>query len=237
MNILVVEDEFLVAKDLISRLQSEGYRITDHVKNGEDALASAAKSLPDVVLMDIDIEGKMSGIDTAKALNRHQRLPIIYLTKFKDDQTFDAAKKTGPCHFINKPVSQIALSRAIQMAVEQFRLFKESTTANKPGFSLKVDGKYQPILLESVLWITAEGPYCHLHTLGESLLFSKNMSALLDEIDEQVAPPSGLLRIHRSTVVNTQHIDAVNTQGVTVQGITKPIGKTYLASVRKVLKF
>ena len=79
-KILIVEDEILVATDIQESLESLGYDVQDAVDTGLKAIHSVEKELPDLVLMDINLKGEMTGIEAAKIINQKHDVPIIYLT-------------------------------------------------------------------------------------------------------------------------------------------------------------
>ncbi|MFQ5560435.1 MAG: response regulator [Nitrospinota bacterium] len=99
-RILLVEDEGIVALDLKESLVHLGYDVVSTVSSGEDAVSVAEETKPDLVLMDIFLQGKMDGIEAASLIRMRHQIPIIYVTAYTDPKTFDRAKKTEPSGFI-----------------------------------------------------------------------------------------------------------------------------------------
>ena len=89
IRILVVEDESLVARDIQNMLRSLGYDVTGVVSSGEQAIQKAAASVPDLVLMDIVLKGEIDGIAAAERIWEDYGIPVIYLTAYADDTTFE----------------------------------------------------------------------------------------------------------------------------------------------------
>jgi PAS domain S-box-containing protein len=116
-SVLVVEDERIVALDLKVRLSSLGYTVAGTVPSGEQALQTAKEQLPDIVLMDIHLEGALDGIDAARALHETLHIPVIFLTAYSEDSTLMRAEQTLPFGFLVKPVDERALHASIQMAL------------------------------------------------------------------------------------------------------------------------
>jgi len=116
-KILIVEDELLVAEDIAFRLKSLGYRITDIVISGHDALSSVKKEIPDLILMDILLKGELDGIQTHEIINKNYNIPLVYLTSFSDEKTFSRAKLTQPFGYIIKPFEERELHTAIEVAL------------------------------------------------------------------------------------------------------------------------
>ena len=96
MNIMVVEDESIVAKDIQVCLRKLGYNVVGTFPSGEQAVEEAKTLEPDLVMMDIMLKGQMSGIEAAEAIRKEQDIPIIFLTAYTDRNTVDKAKETEP---------------------------------------------------------------------------------------------------------------------------------------------
>jgi len=120
-RILIVEDEGLVARDLESMVRNLGYRVVGICSTGEEALLLIKTRRPDLIIMDIVLQGKMDGIKAADEIRRHYNLPIIFLTAHTDEATFQRAKMTNPLAFIHKPIEQKELMTVIEMALYKHR--------------------------------------------------------------------------------------------------------------------
>src|SRR6184192_4655027 len=122
VRILVVEDESLQAQDVQERLKSFGYDVPVVAESGEEALARAAATRPDLVLMDIRLKGEMDGIETARVLRERFSLPVIYLTGEADDATLDRAKATEPLGYLLKPIEEKRLYSTIEIALYKHKM-------------------------------------------------------------------------------------------------------------------
>ncbi len=116
-KILIVEDEVIVAINIEKRLQNSGYRVTGIASSSEQALEKVELEKPDLVLMDIKLKGELDGIDTADLIRKKHNLPIIYLTSYTDEETFQRAKLTEPFGYLIKPFEIRELHRTIEMAL------------------------------------------------------------------------------------------------------------------------
>ncbi|HEY9708708.1 MAG TPA: response regulator, partial [Oculatellaceae cyanobacterium] len=101
-KLLLVEDEEIVAFDLEGTLKALGYEVSAIVGSGEEAIASAAKIHPDLVLMDIMLKGKTNGIQAAKEIKNLFNIPVVYLTAYADISTLQQAKLTEPFGYLLK---------------------------------------------------------------------------------------------------------------------------------------
>ncbi|PTY07362.1 hybrid sensor histidine kinase/response regulator [Opitutaceae bacterium EW11] len=121
-RILVTEDEPLVAMDLKRRLEKLGFEVEAVVSEGAEAVAEAARSRPDLVLMDICLPGSIDGIEAAGVIREQYGLPVVYLTANSDETTLKRAKATGPASYLLKPFRERELHICIEMALENHRL-------------------------------------------------------------------------------------------------------------------
>lgn len=138
-SILLVEDNAIVAFDMQQRLQKLGYHIQGTVASGEEAIKAVSRRAPSLILMDIFLDGKIDGIEAAKAILENAQIPIIFLTGHDDEQTLNRAKITETFGYIIKPAEsrdlhvaiEIALykhaaAQALQKSEQQYRLLFDS---------------------------------------------------------------------------------------------------------------
>lgn len=116
-EILVVEDERIVAKDLQATLQRLGYMVPVIATSGEEAVKQALLRKPQLLLMDIVLRGAMDGIEAARAIRAQHDVPVIYLSAYVDDATVTRAKTTEPAAYLVKPFREDELHAAIQTAL------------------------------------------------------------------------------------------------------------------------
>lgn len=120
-KILVVEDEKVVALDIQRQLQDLGYAVPATVSSGKEAIQKAEATRPDLVLMDIKLEGAMDGIEAAQEIHDRFDIPVVYLTAYADDATLQRAKITEPFGYILKPFGERELHVAIEIALYRHR--------------------------------------------------------------------------------------------------------------------
>ena len=121
-KILIVEDDNLISWEIKDILEHIGYRVPSVVISGEEALSAVGKVRPDLVLMDIRIEGSMDGIETAKQIRKRHDVPIIYLTAHSDESTLERAKITEPHAYLLKPFNERDLHTSIEMALYKHKI-------------------------------------------------------------------------------------------------------------------
>ncbi|MBZ0265113.1 response regulator, partial [bacterium] len=140
-NVLVVEDELIVAQDIVMQLKNLGYSVPRVIKCGEDVLEAARQVSPVLVLMDIRLGGDIDGVDAAGMLREEYDVPIIYLTAFADPQTLERVKSTCPGGYIMKPVNETELHTTIELALHNhFVVQKQREAMNYAQSLLKYIG-------------------------------------------------------------------------------------------------
>lgn len=118
-QILIVEDDGLVAKDIETMLKRLGYDVAGVVMSGEKAVIKATDLQPELILMDIGLRGDMDGIEAAEKIRSRLNIPVVYLTAYGDEDTIQRAKMTKPLGFLSKPIQEDDLSLAIEEALSK----------------------------------------------------------------------------------------------------------------------
>lgn len=121
-RILIVEDSPAIAAKLELTLTKLGYHPVGRAATGRDALDMALSAAPDLVLMDIELEGEMTGIEAAERLRTEREAPVVYLTSHSDEESLALAQQTGPYGFLIKPFKDRDLRAAIETALRRFEL-------------------------------------------------------------------------------------------------------------------
>jgi diguanylate cyclase (GGDEF)-like protein/PAS domain S-box-containing protein len=116
-NILIVEDEKIIALDLQRRLERFGYSVVGMASDGQEAINLAAERRPDIILMDIMLAGDMDGIEAARRIRAQLGIPIIFLTAYTDEKTLERAKEVEPFGYILKPFKERELYTTIDIAL------------------------------------------------------------------------------------------------------------------------
>ncbi len=124
-RIMIVEDEWTVAEEIKMVLQSFEYTVTSMSSSGEEAIQNAEKDKPDLVLMDIVLEGEMDGIEAANEIRSRFNIPIIFLTAYTDEKILERASITEPFGYIVKPFVNEDLKISVEIAMYKYRIEKE----------------------------------------------------------------------------------------------------------------
>ncbi|MFA8344342.1 MAG: PAS domain S-box protein [Rhodothermaceae bacterium] len=124
-KIHIIEDERIVALDLKFKLQKLGYEIIGMSASGEEALEKIKNEKPDLVLMDIMLQGEMDGIHTANIIKEKYKIPFIYLSALSDEVTINRVKITEPYGYILKPFDIGDLKTNIEIALHKASIEKQ----------------------------------------------------------------------------------------------------------------
>ena len=117
-RILITEDERIIAEDLKLILQSFGHEIIEIVSTGENAIRIALQAKPDLIFMDIKLEGRMTGLDAAKEIMINHEIPVIFCSAYADDLTLLQASSLHPAGYISKPFSEEDIKSVINPVIK-----------------------------------------------------------------------------------------------------------------------
>ena len=123
-KIFIVEDEAIVAESLNDQLEALGYIVTGYAPSGEEALRNIKNNLPDLVLMDIMLEGEMDGVETAQQIKELYGIPVIFLSAYSDSETLGRAKLTEPFGYLIKPYKERELHTTLEITLYKHRMEK-----------------------------------------------------------------------------------------------------------------
>lgn len=219
IKILVVEDEMIIGAKISMHLTSLGYEVTGILPRGEEALIHVEENRPDIVLLDINLKGRLDGIETALQMQKLADIPIIYLTANSDEATFNRAKISRPYAFISKPYKQLDLQRAIELTISRMAENEtgppaEDSTENNSNderpfilsdrIFVRHREKMIKIIVADILYIEADRNYCRIITKTKEYLLCITLKTI-----EEKLPGRIFLRTHRSYIINLAHIDEV----------------------------
>jgi len=232
IQILIIEDEPIIAKDLACAVEELGYTVTGVCRNHHEALHSLTTTLPDLVLCDIHLEGDdWDGIRLAQEIRDLYQLPLIFLTALADPDTISRAAAVEPDAYLTKPFEDRSLYAAIELAISKFSLRQENapeTPHSEPlpfiagNFFVKEKKRLVKVSAADIIWIKADGVYSRLATADRQYLLTAHLGAVEEKL-------KGLpfVRVHRSWLINFQHIEAIEEDILTVGSERIPLGKSY----------
>ena len=120
IRILIVEDEPLIATDIAMHLDNMDFQVSGIAYDSDDALRQLQHNTPDAVLLDINLNATLDGIEIAHLIKEKYQLPVVFLTSFSDRTTLDRAKKTDPAGYIVKPFDERNLLATLEISLYNF---------------------------------------------------------------------------------------------------------------------
>ncbi len=225
LHIYIVEDEPLIAETIKTILEDGNHNVLGYSDNVKEALFDIDELKPDLVLLDIMLEGHLDGIEMAFHLQkRFSHLPFIFLTSLSDTETLKRVKETSASGFIVKPFNENTLLSNIELAwyksQENISDIKLNTTSN--SFFIKNKGELIKVNQDDMLYIEAYDNYCNLYTKDKKYLISHTLKYI-----EEKLPSEKFLRVHRSYIINLNKIDSLHDGYAFIASHKIPVSKSY----------
>lgn len=242
INVIIVEDESIVAKDIQHSLKKLGYNVLGICSTGEDAIKSVEELGPDIVLMDIMLKGSMNGIEAAAKIRETNNIPVIFLTAYADENTLSKAKVSEPFGYIIKPFKEIDLHTSIEMAIykhekendlKKERDFLYSIVENKEFKDIlfvKSNSKLVKVKTSDIFYVEALKDYVVVNTATTRYTIHSTMKDI-----EKKLPASDFVRVHRSFIVRIDKIVAIEQPNLILEDDKKliPLGGSYKDALTK----
>ena len=231
MKIGVVEDEAVIAEHICETLEALGYLTTGPALNYTEAIEMILDEEPDLLLLDIQLAGRKDGIDVARKVRETVDIPFIFLTANADAATIERAKEVNPPAYLVKPFNKEGLFASIEICLANASAKKMADPSEKPNSEdeqfvikdalfLKDGACYRKIRFADILYLKSDHVYVEVHTRGKNVLVRTSMKEFLPKFSN-----SNFLQVHRSYVVNLNHVVGINPTGVEVGTEEIPIGK------------
>lgn len=235
-NVLVVEDESIVSKDIQHSLKKLGYNVVGAASTGEKAFELASSESPDIILMDIMLKGEINGIETAERVKRELNIPVIYLTAYADEATLSKAKVTEPYGYIIKPFKEVDLHTSIEMALYKYSKEKEVLKERDLFYSLienkdskdfifvKSKSRLVKIKTNDIYFVEALKDYVVINTFDSRYTIHSTMKDIVNKISGE-----HFIRVHRSFIVRIDKIASIEYPNLHLEKDKKivPIGGSF----------
>ncbi|HUW04903.1 MAG TPA: response regulator transcription factor [Williamwhitmania sp.] len=231
-KILVVEDEIIIADDIIRSLRSLGYRSFEPALNYSQAIEAIEQEPPSIAIIDINLAGTKDGIDLANAINEQYRFPFIFLTSNSDSQTLHRAKQTMPSAYLLKPFTRQDLHTSLEIALynyyEKESPIQQEVVGNSDFLLIKQGASYQKLDFNKVVFLRSKHVYVEIITEeGAVHIIRSSLTDLLTRF------PKNFARVHRSYAVNLDIIQKININEIVLSNETIPLSKEYRKEILK----
>jgi len=181
-RILIVEDEGITARHVQNYLRGLGYTVAGVVSTGEAAIEMTAQEEPDLVLMDIDLPGRIDGVDAARQLRTRFDIPVVYVTSYSDDVTLQRAEITEPYGYIIKPFQAREVRVTIEMALRSHKL-RQALQRSEARYRAIVEDQTDPIcrFTPDGIITFVNGAFCRLREQTPQDLLGRNLMAEVED--------------------------------------------------------
>jgi two-component system, LytTR family, response regulator LytT len=232
MRVLVVEDEKIFVEDILITLEELGHDCIGNTDDPLDALEMIEIHRPDVVIQDINLNGKISGIKLAKKIMQLYNVPVIFATSYLDKKIMNEAIDEKPLAYLTKPIQIGDLQAALLMAerliaAEELNINKAEVDEVKDNYIfIKVGTKLQKVNFETVLFIQTDTKnYCTIITVDNKKYSVRNSIQNLLSI----FPQKTFLQVHRAYIINIPFVESYNEaeQCIVIKKYDIPVGRTF----------
>ena len=246
IHILLVEDDPDTLLRMEALIFSLGYKSLTAVDNSNDALLHIQKNKPDLLVMDIDINGDLNGIEVVNKIKNLQ-IPVIFVTGHDDDAFYKKAQETQPIAYLIKPFNKFTFQSALENAI--LSLSKKSNQSSladgsiereanewseqvwlKDSFFIKRNNLIFKVKIDDIRHIQSEGNYCEIIS-NKKHVVKISLSQLLKKL-----PANRFIRIHQRYVVQAELIDNIDISNnlIYVDGNGLPLGPKYKEDILKI---
>jgi len=222
-RILIVEDEILIAEDLKDILASFNMKSVSMAHDKRTAIQMIEELNPQIVLLDIRMEGEKDGLEIGEYLNNNKNISFIYITAHSDVAMVKKIVETQPAGYITKPIKKSDLYASINLAISRKSEIPEKKILNvKDGYSHVI------IPQNEILYLESDGNYIHVISENKKLLVRQSLDSIMNELD-----PGQFFKIHRSYVINIQKVIKYSKKEVQLADITLPISRNMADNFEK----
>lgn len=239
-KILIVEDESLVAMDMVDMLTRMGYALLPNAMGFNDAVEILETNKPDLVLVDINLSGTKTGIDLARELKDKYKIPFIFVTSHSDKQTVNTASATLPSGYLVKPFDAEDLFTSIEVALANYAA-RDGQPRN-PDAGLKVndsvfvktDKNFCKVKIADILWLESEHNYMFIVTEKAKYIVRSSFKDFLENI-----PNDQFVQVHKSYIVNINKVESFSHSDLVINGKEIPLSRNckddFMARINRVL--
>ena len=229
LNILVVEDETIIAELIRIYLEERGHTVLGNPISFEETIEHLNETIPDIILLDIRLYGHRSGIDIANYIQENSlNIPFIYLTSQYDQKNLARALSTSPTGYLTKPIQKESLWTTIEVAYTNH----SSKKVERNRVRIYDGQKSHWLPIESILFIKANHVYVDIIIKNGGTITARQS---LTQLAEQLNDPR-FFQCHRSYIVNQEHISFLDKNKVTIDQHIIPVSRSRSALLHQRMK-
>lgn len=228
-NILVVEDEVLIADTIERYLKKKNHQVTGKAISYEEACSLYEQTAPDLVLLDIRLSGTRTGIDVAHFIQKQSKpKPYIFLTSQMDSHNINAAKETFPAGYLSKPIQKETLFATIEIAMHSHLADKDE----KKTITVSNKGENHLIQIDDILYLEADHVYTKIHLKNRPHAMQRcSLKEMIDSL-----PANQFMQTHRSFAVNLKQVKRWDNADIFLEGNSIPLSRSRRQEVLNALE-
>ncbi|WP_258098635.1 LytR/AlgR family response regulator transcription factor [Marinoscillum pacificum] len=233
-KILIVEDDPLIADSLEVIVEETNYTCCGKAESVTEALNLISDTTPDLLLLDINLDGANEGIELAEIVQKREKIPAIFITAYSDEKTVDRASKTNPLGYLIKPFREAEVRVALKLAfaaIEREQSNMENLMDADGTVYVKDRNGYLRVNIPEIMFIQANDVYSHVITNNIKCMISKPLKQV-----EEIVKAYGFMRVHKSYVVNKKAIQQIKDQHIIIGEHAIPIGRVYREELMQQLR-
>lgn len=215
-------------------LEDNGYDVCGQAVSYESAIRCFDKERPDLVLLDINLQGGKTGIDIAEWINTKRKVPFIYTSSLSNTTTIERASNTAPAAYIVKPFKEAQLLASIEVALTNYDRNKNTQVENvaliDDAIFVKNKHRYTKIRLADISYLKKDDNYLLIHTNENRYMIRSTIGSFIDKLKY-----AKLVRTHKSYAVNFDYVTEVSPNHLMLDKIEVPLSKSYSESIKSIL--
>lgn len=225
VKIGIVEDDEILSRNIHIILNELGYETTVPATNYEEAMTMIESQKPDLVMLDIQLDGEKDGIDVAEAINKRFKIPFIFLTSSADKNTIERAKKVFPPAYLIKPFNKPDLYSSIEICLYNFSKATKpmevtDSYVNKDYIFIKDGYYFHKVKTSDIFYLESDHVYVNVYTASKKISVRASLNDYVENFSKDV-----FFRPHRSYAVNLNHMETINSEYIVINGQKIPITK------------
>ena len=240
ISVLVIEDEETWMQQIRYHLDQFGYKVVAAAQTVEAALPAISDNNFDIALLDINLNGKNSGIELGRLISQTLKKPFIFITSSIHDGIIDETAAAHPSAFLTKPFNPATLYISIQSALHHFSagqpaLPAKNTLVSANSFFVKMGNKYVRIDWEDVVCLRSETNYTNIITSDNSTYMIRSS---LQRTMQHIVPQglkNNFVQINRAEVLHIKYIEKIVEDEAIVKGHSYSITESYMKNLKQQL--
>jgi DNA-binding LytR/AlgR family response regulator len=223
----IVEDNPVVGKAIFHTASQLGYSPIEAVSNYDDAIIMIKEEKPDLVIIDIQINGDKDGIELAQTIKAENQIPYIFLTSDTEKETLERVKRLNPPAYLLKPFTREDLFASIEICVHNFYYKKKKASIKQPqplneSVFLRVDQSIQKVEIAEIIYLESDNNHLNLFTATSRYELRNSLHGFI-----RSANSNKFVRIHKKYVVNTDKITKISSDNIELSTINLPLSRSY----------